>query len=256
MSQINEIEAANFQIESDWIKNPIKIDGEITNTTEWADATAYKIILGLNQGKSPPYLESWIWTKNDNDNLYLLIRVEYIFKITPDVEDPFLVYYLWSQDPSTAWDTSDAAKIHQMGSPTDLCLYDGTDWVDDTFATPPGTNNVNGLGYYDSIFYWFEATKSLNLGDGRDWSLAPGDTIGLGNTPQNSDLLYMGLYDDDKNEIYETRITLKLAEPPQETRQPVGGELTNKNMGPLVAQITLGTLISLFALVLVYRINH
>jgi len=198
-------------------------DGEVTDYAEWSDAEANEITLGLNGGKSPPYLRTWIWAKNDNNSVYILLKIEHFKSLQYDLEDQAFIYYLWSNSDASSWDKSDAAWAYQLGSPSDLCSLSGSTWTHDTVAG--GANNVQGSGYYDAMFYWFEIVKAMNSTDGCDWTLEPGDTIGSGNTVQTSDLLYVGLYDDSSGKRIENRITLTLSAPQKEARIPVGGSL-------------------------------
>ena len=233
-------EAATNKVVSRWLQNPVTPDGEITNNVEWCDTEKHEITLGLNGGKSPPFLRAWMWVKNDQNNIYILLKIEYFKTLQYDTEDHAIIYYLWSNDPTQSWDRSDAAWIYQIGSPSDLHNYDGTTWTHDTLAAE-GENNVKGGGYYDSLFYWFEAVKALNSTDGCDWTLAPGDTVGAGNPTQTSDLLYVGFYDDSQGKRYENRVTVALSVDPGKTSPPVGGSLepNDASLLNLAAAVTL-----------------
>jgi hypothetical protein len=216
--------AENYFLQCSWLKTPITVDGKETTIEEWSDASTYIITLGIDGGVNPPYLRTKIWVKNDQENLYILMKIAYLDKIQGDEEDQAFLYYFWPTIAGTDWDQSDAAWLYQLGSPTDLTNYDGNTWQQDIYATPPGENNVQGIGNHDTMFYWFEAVKPLDSGDIWDWSLEPGDTIGAGNMEQTSDLLYIGLRDDSKGQNIETRMTLMLAEQPDDNH-PVGGTL-------------------------------
>jgi len=216
--------AAIDLVVSHWVQNPVTPDGEITNNKEWCDTEKHEITLGLNGGKSPPFLRAWMWAKNDQNNIYILLKIEHFKTLQYDTEDQATIYYLWADDPAQSWDSSDAAWIYQIGSPSDLYNYNGATWTHDTLAVE-GKNNVKGGGYYDSLFYWFEAVKALNSTDGCDWALAPGDTVGAGNPSQTSDLLYVGLYDDSQGKRFENRVIIALSAQPRDTSPPVGGSL-------------------------------
>lgn len=216
--------AAVASIQSRWLINPVAPDGEITNQLEWSDAQKTEIILGLNGGKSPPYLRTWIWVKNDHTTLYILLKIEHFKSLQYDAEDQSFIYYLWADEATENWDKSDAGWAYQLGSPRDLHGYNGLTWTQDTLA-PGGQNNVKGGGYYDSLFYWFEIVKTLDSGDGYDWKLGPGDTVGAGNPAQTKDLLYVGLYDDSQGKRLENRVAITLATEPETRRTPVGGTL-------------------------------
>jgi hypothetical protein len=236
-------EAAIDKVVSRWLQNPVTPDGEITNNMEWCDTEKYEITLGLNGGKSPPFLRAWMWAKNDQNNIYILLKIEYFKKLQYDTEDRVTIYYLWADDPAQSWDRSDAAWIYQIGSPSDLYNYNGATWTYDTLAAE-GKNNVKGGGYYDSLFYWFEAVKALNSTDGCDWALAPGDTVGAGNPTQTSDLLYVGLYDDSQGKRFENRVIIALSAHPKDMSPPVGGSLESNEANLL----NLATTVTLLAL--------
>jgi hypothetical protein len=244
VSAIKQAHAENYILQSSWLKTPITVDGRETTTKEWSDANTYIITLGLNEGMSPPYLRTKIWVKNDQENLYILMKIAYIDKIPGDEEDQVFLYYLWPTIAGTDWDRSDAAWLYQLGPPTDLTNHDGDTWQQDTLATPPGENNVQGIGYHDATFYWFEMTRPLDSGDHWDWSIAPGQTIGQGNMEQTSDLLYIGLHDDSEAHGIETRITLTLATKPDHN-YPVGGTLEEQEKAPMRLTAIVITLVIL-----------
>jgi len=224
--------AENYVLRSSWLETPVSVDGKMTTIDEWSDASTYIITLGLNEGLSPPYLRTKIWVKNDQARLYILTKIAYLDKIPGDKEDQAFLYYLWPTIAGTDWDRSDAAWLYQLGSPTDLTNYDGDSWQQDIFATPPGEMNVQGRGYHDATFYWFEMTRPLDSGDQWDWSVAPGDIVGAGNMEQTSDLLYIGLHDDSEGHDIETRITLILATQPDDN-YPVGGTREEQEKTPM-----------------------
>ena len=231
-SATNPAHTENYALQSSWLKTPVTVDGGETTTQEWSDANTYIITLGLNQGTSPPYLRTKIWVKNDQENLYLLMKIAYLDKIPGDTEDQAYLYYLWPTIAGTDWDRSDAAWLYQLGPPKDLTNYNGDTWQQDTSATPPGENNVQGIGCHDATFYWFELARPLHSGDQWDWSVAPGDTVGRGNMEQTGDLLYIGLHDDSEAHPLETRITLTLATQPDHN-YPVGGALEEQKKTPM-----------------------
>jgi len=224
---IKPAQTENYALQSSWLKISVTVDGILTTTQEWSDANTYIITLGLNEGTSPPYIRAKIWIKNDQEKLYILMKIAYLDKIPGDAEDQAFLYYLWSTLAGTDWDRSDAAWLHQLGPPADLTNYDGNTWQQDTLATPPGENNVQGRGYHDDTFYWFEFARPLDSGDQWDWTVTPGETIGQGNMEQTGDLLYIGIHDDSEAHHIETRITLTLAKKP-EHNYPVGGTLEER----------------------------
>ena len=237
--------AENYVLRSPWLRTPVAVDGKETTEDEWSDASTYIITLGLNGGMSPPYLRTKIWVKNNQENLYILMKIAYIDKIPGDKEDQAFLYYLWATIAEKDWDQSDAAWLYQLEPPRDLTNYDGNTWQQDIYATPPGDNNVQGRGYHDTTFYWFEAVRPLDSGDPWDWSVAPGDTVGAGNMEQTSDLLIIGLYDDSEGHSIKTKITLILATKPDDNH-PIGGTLEDPDKTPLLAA-AIGLTLVVFA---------
>ena len=61
------------------LTNPVYIDGDVTDSKEWIDANSMELKIGTNYGRSPPFLETEIWAKNDMTHLYLLYRIKYPF---------------------------------------------------------------------------------------------------------------------------------------------------------------------------------
>jgi len=238
--------AAVEHLKSRLLRNPVTPDGEVTNDAEWSDTEKKEILLGLNCGKSPPYLRAWVWAKNDNHSLYMLLKIEHFKSLQYDLEDQAFIYYLWSE-ATTIWDRSDAAWAYQLSSPSDLCGLTGSTWTHDTVAG--GSNDAQGSGYYDTLFYWFEIVKALDTGDGCDWALELGDTIGAGNPTQTTDLLYVGILDDSSGNRIENGITLTLS-PPQRTLTPVGGilEPNTPNLQGLALMAIITALVSFIAL--------
>jgi hypothetical protein len=233
LSAVQTANADNYVLHCSWLRTPVSVDGKETTIDEWSDASTYIITLGLNGGMSPPYLRTKIWVKNDQEKIYILMKIAYIDKIPGDKEDQAFLIYLWSNIAEKDWDQSDAAWLYQLGSPLDLTDYDGNTWQQDIYATPPGENNVQGRGYHDTTFYWFEMARQLDSGDTWDWSVALGDTVGAGNLEQTSDLLYIGLHDDSEGHGIDTRITLILAKQPDDNH-PVGGTLEEPDKTPLL----------------------
>jgi hypothetical protein len=134
--------AENPVIRSSWLRTPVAVDGKETTKDEWSDASTYIITLGPNGGMSTPYLRTKIWVKNNQENLYIIMKIAYLDKITRDEEDQAFLYYLWSNIAEKDWDQSDAAWLYQLGSPRDLTNYDGYTRQQDIYATPLGEKNV------------------------------------------------------------------------------------------------------------------
>lgn len=50
-------------VDSAWLVTPIEVDGNITYSNEWSDANSIDLILGTNNGRSPPFPETKLWLK-------------------------------------------------------------------------------------------------------------------------------------------------------------------------------------------------
>lgn len=204
-------------VKSSWLRRPVAIDGEDTDN-EWIDTTPHELTLGINKGKSPPYLETKLWVKNDATHLYILMKIIYVQKLNPDPHDQAFIYYLWNQDPAAAtWNQSDAAWTHQLHPAEDLCKYDGATWMRDEDNL--GQNDAEASGYYDFANYWFEFKKPLSSGEEIDWSMSPGEQFGVNDA---SDVIFIGFYDESEGVSHERQIRLEVAEEPLYDSQPVG----------------------------------
>ena len=138
------------------------------------------------------------------------------------MDDQAFIYYL-IYNTSSGYIATDKSIVGQLGAPSDWYDYDGSTWIND-LAT--GENNVEGMGHYDGIFYWFELKKSLDSGDLCDWVFELGETYGYADSPiDKSDHLCVGLYDDSQNYNVQNFIQLVIAKPSFVNYTPVGGEL-------------------------------
>jgi hypothetical protein len=188
---------AAVTIESAWLSHEVLLDGKMTTEQEWSDATSLSLDL-LEKDVGPATVSSQWWLKNDGEWLYLLASV-------PAAElEAWGAYvdYFWSEHSDISWIDHDSGTW-------DAHAYnpnDGT-WTGDTDPASPGTNDVEGAVTQDVSTYWFEFRKALNSGDGYDWSLAPGDTFGTGQTGS----LYLGITDQDITVYYQMPVLLELA---------------------------------------------
>ena len=110
-------------LRSTWLQNPVSLDGDITNAKEWIDAESIELTLGTNYGRSPPFLNTKIWAKNDQTNLYLLYRIEYPYS-SYDLDDQAFIYYLL-YDGASNYITTDKSTVGQITAPKDQYDYDG-----------------------------------------------------------------------------------------------------------------------------------
>ena len=221
------------KLTSAWLINPVSVDGDITDSKEWIDANNIDLIIGTNYGRSPPFLDTKIWAKNDLTHLYLLLRIEYPISHY-DLDDMAFIYYLVHDTP-TSYIATDKSIIGQLGSTQDLFNYTGSTWQDDL---PGGENNVVGMGIYDGLFYWFEVKKPLNSGDMRDWFFEHGETYGYADSPIDlSDHLCIGLFDDSQGYNIQNFIQLVIAESALPDHIPVGGELVSVSKEEILIQL-------------------
>ena len=221
------------KLNSAWLINPVQVDGDITNPKEWIDANSIELNLGTNYGRSPPFLETKLWAKNDQTHLYLLYRITFPFH-SYDLDDQAFIYYLIHDTP-TGYIATDRSIIGQLGTTQDQFNYTGTTWQNDI---PGGENNVEGMGHYDSLFYWFEIKKPLNSGDMRDWFFEIGETYGYADSPiDRSDHLCIGLIDDSMGYSVQNFIQLKIAESALPEHIPVGGELVSVSKEDILLQL-------------------
>ena len=222
-------------LRSAWLVNPVYLDGDITDAKEWIDAESIELDLGTNYGRSPPFLKTKIWAKNDLTDLYLLYRIEFPYS-NYDLDDQAFIYYLIYDTP-TGFIATDKSLVGQLGSPNDQYNFDGTTWTDDI---PTGENNVDGMGHYDGIFYWFEIKKPLDSGDMCDWVFEIGETYGYASSPiDKSDHLCVGLYDDSQDYNTQNFIQLVIAKPSIANFTPVGGELAPTQKAEIVRMLLL-----------------
>ena len=209
------------KLTSAWLINPVYLDGDITDSKEWIDANSIELNLGTNYGRSPPFLETKIWAKNDMTHLYLLYRIKFPFS-NYDLDDEAFIYYLIHDNP-TGYIATDKSIVAQLGATQDQFNYTGSLWQNDL---PGGDNDVEGMGHYDGLFYWFEIKKPLNSGDMRDWLFEHGETYGYATSPiDKSDHLCVGIFDYSQGYSVQNFIQLKIASPTVPNHVPVGGEL-------------------------------
>jgi hypothetical protein len=227
-------------VDSAWLVTPVAVDGDITYSNEWSDANSIDIVLGTNYGRSPPFLETKIWVKNDATHIYFLICVKYEY-INYDLRDKAYIYYV-IPDESRNIIFSDKTVTGQLGDTYDLFNYDGTTWQHDMDGG--GANDVEGMGNFDGIFYWFEIKKPLNSQDGLDWALGYGDTYGYADSPIDIDEhLCLGLH--DKSEDYDVQAFIQITISPPDVKNiiPVGGTVEDIPEMEIIKPIILRVLV-------------
>jgi len=210
---------------SGWSSFPVIFDGKITTAEEWSDTIPVDLTLS-EWHTGPGTVPARIWIKNDDTWLYMLYRVEWPAGATDLSDGGFIEYFWdWIGEPSPVWANSDFSYIQFDNATYDLYGYDGTSWYDDTAASPPGENNVEGAATHDGTYYWFEFRKKLDSGDGYDWSFTPGQIIETGD-------LLVGVWDQSTGTPYEEYISLHLAPGPNIVGGPyVGGNCWSDYLG-------------------------
>ena len=199
---IQPVKAA-VTVTSGWLTFPVTFDGEMTTVEEWSDTTPVDITL-LEWHVGPGTVSARVWIKNDDTWLYMLYRVEWLAGDIDPFDGGYIEYFWdWIGEPSPLWAHSDFSFIEFDNATLDLYGWNETRWSDDTEASPPGENNVEGAVTYDGTYYWFEFRKELNSDDGYDWSFTPGQF-----TETN---LLVGVWDDSARDVYEAYISLQLA---------------------------------------------
>lgn len=229
---------------SAWLKNPVTIDGELTSSDEWEEATPIDVVIGIYDTGADFNLR--VWAKNDKTDLYLLYRVQYPSSSYDDADDAGIVYWWGEWDPLTGWEHSDAGfcSINPIYEGQTRDYYDFTEArpYEDVEATPPGENDFDGKGTYDGNSYWFEMKKPLNSGDGYDWDFELGGTYGWHEgTPGKSDDLVVYFFDESEEEGYVGYIRLTIAsEERSGIFSPSGGGGITWSMELITGLITMG----------------
>lgn len=229
---------------SAWSKNPVIIDGNLTSSDEWEEATPIDVVIGIYDTGADFNLR--VWAKNDKTDLYLLYRVQYPSSSYDDADDAGIVYWWGEWDPLTGWEHSDAGfcSINPIYEGQTRDYYDFTEArpYEDVEATPPGENDFDGKGTYDGNSYWFEMKKPLNSGDGYDWDFELGGTYGWHEgTPGKSDDLVVYFFDESEEEGYVGYIRLTIAsEERSGIFSPSGGGGITWSMELITGLITMG----------------
>ena len=175
------------------LNNHIDLDGRISYANEWLDTKPVYLTLTNSNGFTCSY-DAAIWAKNNDKHLFFLIMVESNPPLYND-ENGVGIIYQW-RDGKTGNMLYDESSAFLDGTRTDWCALPSGIWDHDTHQDATGTNDVKAKGRYDGTAYWFELSKPLSSGDGCDWELFPGETIGGSN-----DLLYLVFWNFDANII-------------------------------------------------------
>jgi hypothetical protein len=167
------------QVKSNWSTNNVDLDGLITYSEEWAEAKAYDLKLYNESGwPTPIYLRSdkniTVRFKNDGEWLYILYEIPWSNPLIQP-ESAGISYTFFSGVPQT---DVDSGWVNLAGGTVDYYGWNGTTFFNDELVS--GQNDVEGAATFDSEndLYRFEFRKRLNSGDGWDWSVTPGETMG------------------------------------------------------------------------------
>lgn len=229
---------------SAWSKNLVTLDGEMTSSDEWEEATPIDVVIGIYDTGDDFSLR--LWAKNDKTDLYLLYRIPWHSSIYDDADDAGISYWWGEWDPLTGWEYNDAGfcSINPIyeGQTRDYYDFTETRVYEDVEATPPGENDFEGKGTYDGNYYWFEMKKPLNSGDGYDWDFELGETYGWHEgTPGKSDDLMVYFFDESEEFVFKGLIRLTIA---SEERSgffsPFGGGGITLSMEMITGFITIG----------------
>ncbi len=195
------------QVTASWAKNYVNVDGKITSPSEWSEATYTDTIIGYQWATQPPMANMRVWTKNDQNYLYMLCRISAPSDV--DINDEFAIHYYWPIYDGV-WAHGDKGYVSLNGYSGDQYILDGV--LGDDVASG-GQNNFLAKGMISGGYYWFEFRKDLNSGDGYDWALSPGQTIGVLPT-QDGDAFTIGYWDTSQGLDLTTHMKLTLASPP------------------------------------------
>jgi hypothetical protein len=195
------------EIESAWLNQPVEVDGKLTNQQEWSDAPCLDLTLREPDDSDDSMPSRW-WIKNDAEWLYLLVRVpaEELIDGPAVTRYGAAINFFWPEwSEVSGWPYSDAGSIRRNNTTGDQYGWDDERWLEDTQASPPGENNVEGATSEDGTYVWFEFRKALDSGDDRDWSWLPGETIDYGS-------LLLGVWGTTDGQWFEIATVLHLAE--------------------------------------------
>jgi hypothetical protein len=168
---------------------PVTIDGRVTDINEWAGSRPINLSLTTGDDVSSSY-NATAWAKNNDKLLYFLIMIE-SNSLMYSVQNGVGVIYRWQDESGKRF--YDESTTFLDGGTTDWCEIDTGLWEHDTHPMAGGRMDVYASGSLDGENYWFEICKPLDSGDGCDWTLRPGETIGA-----SQDYLYLVFWGMDE----------------------------------------------------------
>jgi KaiC/GvpD/RAD55 family RecA-like ATPase len=160
------------------LKNWVRLDGKISSTAEWSDASETSLILLCATGcdlAPVDMTQLTLWTKHDDKWFYFLYRVDWPGAQVLTDSESVRVRYSWKAP--TPWEYQDSGLVGTSRADDYWVSYAvSSEWLADVDVG--GRDNVEGKGTHDGRYYWFEFRKELNSGDGADWVFEVGNTYG------------------------------------------------------------------------------
>ena len=155
-------------IYSTYTTSPPTIDGVIS-PGEWGDGMAITLNGFYTSGNT---MSGHLYVLNCNSDLYVAIVLD---DSTESTDDWVMVDFDQGHD-HTATTGGEDSMDYYYGAYVDY-YWDGEWWAADIGAG--GTSHGSGARGYSSSQYTYEFTKPLDSGEGKDISLAHGDTVGF-----------------------------------------------------------------------------
>ncbi|MHA2143289.1 MAG: LamG domain-containing protein [Candidatus Thorarchaeota archaeon] len=198
-------------VDSGWIEYPVFLDGQISYEDEWSDTIPYEVrprrAWGWpNKQTEDTDISYYARFKNDDEWLYILYEATWTSSFSSP-EAAAIALFFYEGNPNTDADTS---YVGLGGGTWDAYGWTGGQWFTDT-DTPTGTNDVEGIGYFDGTTYWFEFRKRLDSRDGYDWSFEAGDLMGNRINPSDTPHMLVTLWDSDYSSTYEQNVAIQLS---------------------------------------------
>ncbi|MCK7593767.1 hypothetical protein [Pseudomarimonas salicorniae] len=154
----------------------ITVDG-LFDPFEWADAGSFVAPINLPAAEGGGTRKATLYFANDQENLYLAIRVALA------AESRLRLGLRFDNDHDGARDSlEDRASAEGGGTAPQATYVDavmsGLGEVADTLAG--GSSDGLAAWGHDGAFLFIEMSKPLNSGDGNDFAVGPGQTLGIG----------------------------------------------------------------------------
>ena len=161
-----------YPIDSPFSTSAVQIDGKISSFEEWSNAACVDFRLHYQTVTNPNFQRARWWVQNNETDIFFLVRIP-----SDQVVKAVMFSYYWPEYTGT-WPQSDRIYVRFSGEIFDYCFWDEMNWYKDEEMDPPGNIDLEAAVSEDGDFIWFEIKRPLNSGDGYDWALEPGLTIG------------------------------------------------------------------------------